>query len=164
MGRKKLNLSVVQILNTPLEVLFEKSKEGNSQVFHKCKGITYSLCDTQTIDFLDMAISSNPNLNRDELIKAAVSGIDAFCEFLSGSGYEAAAASLKSSLSDYEKYADEVIGDYMKGSGYITMGIEPLISYIYSKEREIQSVRIIISAKLNGIDEGKIRQRLRKLG
>lgn len=61
MGRKKLKLSVVQILNAPLKVLFENSKEGNNQVFHKCKGITYSLCDTQTIDFLDMAILSAVN-------------------------------------------------------------------------------------------------------
>lgn len=167
-------LSDTIIDKSSMDYDFKKAVEGKNEFLIGLTKLKNTLTDIKIAsrcaltgkdaDFLDMAISSNPNLNRDELIKAAVSGIDAFCEFLSGSGYEAAAASLKSSLSDYEKYADEVIGDYMKGSGYITMGIEPLISYIYSKEREIQSVRIIISAKLNGIDEGKIRQRLRKLG
>ncbi len=115
-------------------------------------------------DFMETALSNEPDIDRDELIIKASSGLDALCEYLSDNGFEDAAVSLKSSLSDFEKYSDETIADYMKGSGYITMGIEPLISYIYSKEREIQSVRIIISAKANGIDEEKIRQRLRKLG
>ena len=114
-------------------------------------------------DFADMAISSKPDLSRDELIKSAASGLGALCEYLSGAGYGDAASALGISVADYEKYADNTINDYMKNAKYITMGIEPLISYIRSKENEIQSVRIIISAKQNGIDEEKIRKRLRKV-
>lgn len=114
-------------------------------------------------DFADMAISSKPDLSRDELIKSAASNIGALCEYLSGAGYGEAASALGQSVADYEKYADNTINDYMKNAKYITMGIEPLISYIRSKENEIQSVRIIISAKQNGIDEEKIRKRLRKV-
>lgn len=114
-------------------------------------------------DFADMAISSKPDLSRDELIKSAVSGMGALCEYLSGAGYDEAASALGISVADYEKYADNTINAYMKNSRFITMGIEPLISYIRSKENEIQSIRIIISAKQNGIDEEKIRNRLRKV-
>ena len=43
------------------------------------------------------------------------------------------------------------------------MGVEPLISYILRKQTEIQNVRVILSAKLNGISPDIIRNRIREV-
>lgn len=112
-------------------------------------------------EFINMAISQDSSINRDELLKTSLGGIASLNDFLSSSGYTEAAKALKKSVADYEKYADNTINDYMKNSKYITLGIEPLLAYIYSKQNEIQAIRIILSAKQNGISEDKIRMRLR---
>lgn len=112
-------------------------------------------------DFADMALSGKSLVNRDELIRVIPMGFTNLLEYLSSHGFEKEAASLKNSVAQYEKYSDEAVNEYMKNSKYITMGIEPLISYIYSRQNEIQTIRIIISAKQNGIEEEKIRERLR---
>ena len=111
--------------------------------------------------FADMALSDSSGLDRRELISKISLGFESLLEYLSSCGFSDEAAALKISVAEYEKYADNTINDYMKNSKYITLGIEPLIAYIYSKQNEIQAIRIIIGAKQNGIDEEKIRVRLR---
>ncbi len=156
-----------------MDYALEEAKKSKNEFMVGLTSLTNTLTDIKIaarcaltgkdMDFADMAISAHPDLNREELIKSAVSGIASLCEFLKAAGYGDGADALKNSVADFEKYADNQINHYMKNSRYITMGIEPLISYIRSKENEIQTVRIIISAKQNGIDEDKIRARLREV-
>ena len=111
-------------------------------------------------DFADISLSEDSMIERGELIRHISSGFSNLLEYIASCGFEKAAAALKISLNEFEKYSDEAIGEYVKDTKYITLGIEPLISYIYSKQNEIQSIRIIINAKLNDIDEEKIRERI----
>lgn len=111
-------------------------------------------------DFADMSLSEDSMIERGELIRHISLGFSNLLEYIASCGFEKAAAALKISLNEFEKYSDEAIGEYVKDTKYITLGIEPLISYIYSKQNEIQSIRIIINAKLNDIDEEKIRERI----
>ena len=111
-------------------------------------------------DFTERALSENSSIDRDALKKAVLSGENAVLEELAVSGFVKEAEHLKVSMADFEKYSDNLISDFMKETKYITLGIEPLIAYINAKRSEIQSVRVILSGKLNVFDENSIRQRL----
>ena len=39
----------------------------------------------------------------------------------------------------------------------------PLVAYILAKENEIKTVRIILTARLNGLEEEQIRERIREM-
>ena len=111
-------------------------------------------------EFTKNALSEATELNVDKVVKAVLSGKDALLEYIEAD-FSEYSSYLGNSISEFEKYADKKIADYMKNSRFITLGIEPVVSYIYAKQRDIQSVRIIMSAKINNMDEEKIRGVLR---
>jgi len=39
--------------------------------------------------------------------------------------------------------------------------MEPMVAYIYARETEVKTVRIIMSGKINGIEADIIKERLR---
>ncbi len=62
----------------------------------------------------------------------------------------------------FEKLCDDHIMDYIKSAKYMALTLEPLIAYLYAKESEIKTVRIILTSKLNGIDSRVIKERVRE--
>lgn len=52
--------------------------------------------------------------------------------------------------------------EYVKSAKYVALTLEPLIAYIYAKETEIKTVRIIMTSKINDIDSDTIKERLRE--
>ncbi len=64
-------------------------------------------------------------------------------------------------FTDFEKYLDNYLMAYIKKAKYKTLGIEPLIAYLWAKETEIMNLRIIMVGKLNGMPAEMIRERLR---
>ena len=65
------------------------------------------------------------------------------------------------SLNGLEKLTDDYIVNMMKDAKYVSFGPEPVIAYIFAKENEIKLIRIIMVGKINGIEAGVIRERLR---
>lgn len=111
-------------------------------------------------EYMESALSEKSNIQRSGLIKAALAGFDSVVEFLFQSGFSEYASALKESMTDFENACEKSIAAYMKKSGYIAFGIEPLISYIYAKQSEIRTIRIIMSAKLHNLSEELIRKRI----
>jgi V/A-type H+-transporting ATPase subunit C len=64
------------------------------------------------------------------------------------------------SFSGFEKAADDYMMGYLKQTKMLTLGLEPLYSYLLVREYEIRSVRMIMVGKLYGIPEQRIRERL----
>ena len=112
-------------------------------------------------EFLNLALADESQIDRSGLISAALSG--SVAEYISSSGFDEAASALEAGYSEFEKYADNKLTDYMKDTKYITMGVEPLISYILRKQTEIQNVRVILNGKTNGISADVIRKRIREV-
>ena len=50
---------------------------------------------------------------------------------------------------------------YIKEAKYKSLTMEPMAAYIYARETEVKTVRIIMSGKINGIDADVIKERLR---
>ncbi len=51
--------------------------------------------------------------------------------------------------------------EYVRGAKFKPLTLEPLIAYLYAKESEIKTIRIILTSKLNNIDADTIKERLR---
>lgn len=74
---------------------------------------------------------------------------------------EAVFNELVNNSNTFDNFCDNYIMEYMKGSKFKAITIEPIIAYIYAKETEIKNVRIIFTGKLNNIDPKLIKERLR---
>ncbi|HBF8938183.1 TPA: V-type ATPase subunit, partial [Clostridioides difficile] len=61
----------------------------------------------------------------------------------------------------FEKLCDDYLMEYVRGAKFKPLTLEPLIAYLYAKESEIKTIRIILTSKLNNIDADTIKERLR---
>lgn len=66
-------------------------------------------------------------------------------------------------LNRFEKLCDNYTMNYLKKSRYISFGPEPILAYIYGKENEIKSIRIILVGKINKVSSNIIVERLREV-
>ncbi len=64
-------------------------------------------------------------------------------------------------ISGLEKRMDNYLMEFVRKARTVTMGVEPLIAYLYAKEAEIRNVRIIMTGKMNKLPADLIRERLR---
>ena len=60
----------------------------------------------------------------------------------------------------YEALSDRLLDGYLKQTSYLVFGVEPIISYLLKKMREIKNLRIIMVGKFNGIEEGILTERV----
>ena len=67
-----------------------------------------------------------------------------------------------SRLPALEKAADDYLISLFRPQRYDPYAIEVLIGWLLAHEREAGAVRLILAGKLNGFDEGLIRERLRE--
>ena len=111
--------------------------------------------------FMLRAVADCRSFDKKDIVKAAVKGEDAYFEFLSRTPFAAVAESLKRSTAEFEKRSDEYIlalfGQYKNDP----FGIAPIAAFRYAAHIEILDLRIILSAKHNGMSEEDIRGRVR---
>lgn len=65
------------------------------------------------------------------------------------------------SFTEFERLCDNYLMEYVKEAKYMALTLEPLVAFLYAKETEIKTVRIIMTSKLNHIDTETIKERLR---
>lgn len=68
----------------------------------------------------------------------------------------------KNNISGLEKLLDDLLMKFVREAKMVTMGVEPLIAYLFAKETEIRNVRIIMTGKINKLPVDLIRERLRE--
>ena len=73
------------------------------------------------------------------------------------------AQALKESPSAFERWCDNQLIETIKPQKYNPFTAGPLVAYILAKENEIKTVRIILTARLNGLEEEQIRERIREM-
>ncbi len=61
----------------------------------------------------------------------------------------------------FEKMCDDYIMGYMRDAKYKSLTLEPMVAYIYARETEIKTIRIILNSKINKIAPEVIKERLR---
>lgn len=114
-------------------------------------------------EFMKRALSDNTALDKDALINSALEGVDSVVLYLQTTEYVSLADALKISVSEFEKASDNLLIEKLREFKNDHFSIAPLISYLIAKETEIKAVRLILSAKLNGLDDKVIKERLREV-
>lgn len=102
-------------------------------------------------------------IDADVLAAAAAQGKTAVLAALSENGYGDAAHAAEQSISDFEKWADNALMDYVKDAKNRSFGFEPLMAFLFGKKAEIQAVRIVLYGLLNHIPKNVLKERLREM-
>ena len=69
-------------------------------------------------------------------------------------------AGSKGSFLMLEQKCDEYMAGYLKTTGQITAGPQPIIAYLLMKENEIRRVRLVVTAKKNNLDASFVIDRI----
>lgn len=111
--------------------------------------------------FLNSALVPCETLDAGALAVAACKSMEEIYACLQATPYAEAAEKMKESYSAFEKWCDDKIMDLIKGEKYNSFTVGPLFAYVVARQNEISTVRIILSGKLNELDDQMIRERLR---
>jgi V/A-type H+-transporting ATPase subunit C len=60
----------------------------------------------------------------------------------------------------FEKMKEEFLCTFIRRADLIAFGIEPLIAYLYKRESELRSIRIIFGGLLNNVPPQKVKERI----
>ena len=112
---------------------------------------------------MENALCGSSDLEKEQLLKAALGGTESLFTFLESTPYSNAAALLKDSAAQYEKWCDDVIMELAETARMEAFGSDPLAAYYIAKEAEIKNIRILSVCKEFGADKETITERMRKL-
>lgn len=113
--------------------------------------------------FIDQALAPCGTLDVSSLSAAACKSVEDIYGYLSATPYSGAAEKLKESYSAFEKWCDDQVMDLIKEQKRNPFTVGPLFAYVLARQNEVNTVRIILSGKLNELDDGVIRERLRDM-
>lgn len=117
----------------------------------------------KSADFMLRSMAECSTLDIKKLSSEAAKGFDEVCAYLLTTDYKSAVPQIKESLSAFEKWCDNTVVEAMKSQKSEPFSIGPLVAYVIAKQNEIKAVRLILTAKLNGLDDGVIRERVREM-
>ncbi|AWH78594.1 V-type ATP synthase subunit C [Clostridioides difficile] len=109
--------------------------------------------------FMNVFVSGG-SLDKEKFLEAFSSDTPASC-FKSTSYSDVCKNGMDSGFTVFEKLCDDYLMEYVRGAKFKPLTLEPLIAYLYAKESEIKTIRIILTSKLNNIDADTIKERLR---
>ena len=114
------------------------------------------------IDFLQRAFCECESISVQKLTAATRNGLDSIYEYLETTSYADAIDAIKESPAAFDRWCDNRMMKLIRPQKYNAFTISPLAAYVLAKENEMKSVRMILSGKLNHLDEQQIRERLRE--
>lgn len=120
----------------------------------------------KTSVFADKVFADNGNISKNKLLSLLQADID---KIISALRVEYIGGFVKQGLEEYKKTGNlfnleqqkkKFLFELNKDARFIAFGPEPVISYLLTKEYEIDKVRFILIAKLNNISADIIKERL----
>ncbi len=140
-----------------LEIAETNAAVADIKILYRC------ILSEKAKSFMERAVCACSAFDKNEMIDAAEKGMDAFTEFVAHTKYAKVAEALKESPTAFEKACDDTLMNVIYRGKYENFGIAALAAYYFAVKTEIMNVRIILSAKRNGLPEETIRERMRKL-
>lgn len=117
----------------------------------------------RSLSFIQNALYEGGSLNYSLLSAAAEGGPEPLSEYVSGTDYSGGVPYMKVGAAVFEKWCDDRIMELMDSAKYESFSAAPIIAYAYARDTEQSVVRLILSAKKNGLDNDIIRERVRRL-
>ena len=152
---------------TGMESLISYTKESIDLV--NIKTLLRIKSQNLSADDLDKSVIDGGNIDKKDIVSMFSSSIEEI--LIKTSNYKINPYLVKaldkdkdfnSKLLDLEKAIDDHFLDFAKAAKSVTYGPEVLLAYIIAKEEEIKNLRIIFISKLNSLDKGFTRERLRE--
>lgn len=109
------------------------------------------------LNIIRPALAECSAVNADDLAAAAVQGEQAICDLLLQTDREAGEA-LREGLGTFEKLCDARMDARLEYTKYISLGVEPIVSYIHARQKEMRQVRIILAGLRNHVPTERIRE------
>ena len=117
-------------------------------------------------DFLHRVLLPQGNVKTDSLLSAGAGAADLAGLFahtyLTAAAQAGAEAMRGGPLTQFERLCDNALTAYLSQGKRVAFGEHPLIGYLYAKENELTTIRIILTGRLAGLDAETIRERLRE--
>ena len=113
------------------------------------------------MDYLDDILVDGGSISKEELIKVYFNNtyLSLFKKKIETKTWDT--FEKNGDILEIEKIFDNMIISLAKEYKYITIGPEPIFTYIIAKEYELKALRLIMSAKLNDINIELVKSRLR---
>lgn len=156
-----------------LEAIFEEGEKSEESVIRDYAETTVAVTDMKIAarcaltgkpkEFADKALAACRTLDKEELSKAAASGMDKLMEYLKKTKYQEASEALKNSFSEFERWCDNTMIRTMKVQKTEPFSIGPLFAYMIGRKNEIKTVRVILTGKENDLSQDAIRERVRQM-
>lgn len=153
-------------------------KEINSLYLHKISEIVTDITNIKMFirarllkkpwDFIKKILLEGGSVPEKVYLESSEKSVDDFVEGIYTSQYGEIVQkwwelyNTKKSISALEKQLDDYLMKFISEAKKVTMGVEPLIAYLFAKEAEIRNVRIIMTGKINKLPAELIRERLRE--
>ena len=156
-----------------LDAIEEAGKKSGEPIIENYADTTVAIADIKiavrsqktgkSADFMRSAMTECESLSIDQLIRAALSGMEEIAQYLEGTSYAGGADALRESPSAFERWCDNRMIETLKSQKYETFSVGPLLGYLIARENEIKTVRIILTGKQNGFTDDAIRERIREM-
>lgn len=166
-------LSDAIIDKATLEEILKLGRESGSRMLESIAEMKVATADMKialrsaktgkSADFMDHSLAECSSLSVQSLKEAAMNGEEGVLNYLADTAYSEGAEKYKENSSAFEKWADDQITECVDVAKYTSFGIEPLVAYYIASTAEVNSVRIILSAKKNNQPKEVMRERVRKL-
>lgn len=156
-----------------LEAIIQAAKAADNELLSAYAETTVAVANIKiavrsektgkSMDFMRRAMAPCETINIDRLAKAALSGMDDIIKYLEETEYAGGAEALATGSSAFERWCDNQIIQTIRPQKYNSFSVGPLAAYILARLNEIKTVRIILSGKLNGLEDSAIRERIREM-
>lgn len=113
--------------------------------------------------FLETALCGSKELDKEQLITAALEGTESITNLLEDNALGEAARLLGESAAQFEKWCDDTIMELAQTARMMSFGVEPLAAYYIAAEAEQKNLRIITVCREFGADRDTINERMRML-
>ena len=113
--------------------------------------------------FLAEAMLPTDDINSSYMVDAAAQDKQALLQAFTEAGFEDGAEAAGRSMSEFEKWSDNKLMDFVKDAKNSSFGFEPLVAFLFGKKAELQAVRIVLYGLLNHIPKNILKERLRDM-
>ena len=156
-----------------MEHVYKLGKENGDELirlycelFVACADIKLAVRSARTgmsRDFIVRSLAECDSLDVKRLADAASLGYDDVISYLGETRYKGAVEAIGRSMSAFEKWCDDQLTQAMQPQKWEPFSIGPVVAYIIARQNELKAVRMILAAKITGLPEDIIKERLRMM-
>lgn len=156
-----------------LDFLQKKSESAKCEMLRKIAGFITACADIKiavrcartgkSFSFCEQALAKCEDLDTKKLAELCEKGEKDIFAYLKTTELSKGAQLIETDTAAFEKWCDDTVTEITREAKFKFFSFEPIVAYYYMKQAEIKTVRIILTAKENGLSENIIRERVRAL-